>query len=331
MKLTEKPHKFHAHKGANIALIKYMGKGPNNTSLNPTLSLYLPNCHTTVKLIWQPKKSSDTFVYNSKNQQEITTSQKNRFLKHLKTIRTHYDFHQGGFSIESTNNFPMGTGIASSASSFAALTQAACDAIEYLTNSDSHQTSTKQKAALSRLGSGSSCRSFFQPWSIWEGAETRGINLPLADLIHWVVVTHASPKKVSSSTAHQRVTTSPKFKQHLQQTKIRYAQLLTAINTQNWQQIHQIVNTEWQAMHQLFNTCAQPFSYINSDTQKVINWVESCWKSTTDGPLITLDAGPNVHLLFRNNQPKILSAFIQNFSSKYLLISGTHQHLKTKI
>lgn len=318
MKTAQQLSRFTAIKGANIALIKYMGKGKNNTSLNPTCSLYLPNCHTTVSMHWSAINTIDKFVYNT----QITQPQQERFLQHIQVIRNYYNCKQGGFIVETKNNFPMGTGIASSASSFAALTQAVCDAVEKITRIA--PISNPQKASLSRLGSGSSCRSFFQPWSVWEGEQADQIDLPYTDIIHIVVVTSTAAKEVSSSQAHKRVVTSRHFHDHIAASKERYTTLIKAMHAQNWQKMYQVVNTEWKSMHQLFSSCLQPFTYISAETETIISHVETCWQSSADGPLITLDAGPNAHILFRSDQIKLIHEFIEKFSNRFRIISGTH-------
>ena len=78
-------------------------------------------------------------------------------------LQKKYDF-KDGLTLRSSNNFPTGCGIASSASGFGALTLSAIatwtgfDTLEQL---HEHGFSLDVLANLSRMGSGSSCRSFF--------------------------------------------------------------------------------------------------------------------------------------------------------------------------
>jgi len=59
----------------------------------------------------------------------------------------------------------------------------------------------------------------------------------------------------------------------------------------------------------LFPTCDKPFSYITDESTKVLNSLQDVWQSTGDGPLITMDAGPNIHLLYREDQSDLAHRF----------------------
>ena len=55
-------------------------------------------------------------------------------------------------------------------------------------------------------------------------------------------------------------------------------------------------------MHSLFETAKPPFKYKKDTTQKVLNCVKDYWKKNDEGPLVTMDAGANIHLLYRPDQ-----------------------------
>lgn len=95
--------------------------------------------------------------------------------------------------MQSCNNFPHSSGMASSASSFAALTRCAAIALSELTNKPI--PSVDEQAQLSRLGSGSSCRSFYSPWALWEDNEVKEIDLPYKELIYQGVIISNKKKK----------------------------------------------------------------------------------------------------------------------------------------
>lgn len=147
---------------SNIALIKYMGKKdevhniPDNASLSYTLNNLLSSVvlETTSgrKDFWEPLEipGAGTFI--------LSPSAQNRFLEHLARLKEYFLF-SGAFIVRSSNNFPHSSGLASSASSFAALTKCGMLALSELTNKP--LPSIEIQAQLSRLGSGSSCRSFF--------------------------------------------------------------------------------------------------------------------------------------------------------------------------
>lgn len=134
--------------------------------------------------------------------------------------------------------------------------------------------STLAQAQLSQAGSGSSCRSFYAPWALWQEDLVESIELPTA--IYCIRSSlSVMKKKVSSSEAHKRVKTSPFFILHVINGQIdNLKTLLQALDKQDWQTSHDICWREFQDMHQLFSTCSHPFSYITPDTEKVLKMLQ---------------------------------------------------------
>lgn len=267
---------------ANIALIKYMGKQPGQIPTNPSLSITVPRFTSTVTLTTAHSDHWDT--------QDWSEPAKSRFLNHLKWLKKTTDCNQC-FSISSHNHFPDTCGLASSASSFAALTHAFFLATQ-------PQMPLEEQASYSRMGSGSSCRSFLSPLALWDNTDVSAINSPI-QWRHKVIVINASKKKVSSSEAHQRVTTSPLFLNRAQRAKDRLNQLITALEHNHWEQLFLICWDEFQDMHDLFKTATPPFQYIEEATEQALKICQQFWHLHGTGPMVTLDAGPNIHLFFQ--------------------------------
>lgn len=302
-----------AHAPANIALIKYMGKDDQATNLpaNPSLSFTLNQLKSTVSLeshpgkqdFWEPLQipGMENFVLSKDGQQ--------RFLNHLAFLKNTFAYN-GGFTVRSNNNFPLSTGLASSASSFAALTQCAVEALCELTQKPLPSVVTIAK--LSRHGSGSSCRSFFSPWALWENDEVHAIDLPYPDLLHEVILVDHEIKAVSSSKAHELVKTSPLYAQRAERATQNLTELLDALRGKNWSAAYEICWREFHDMHALFNSCAQPFSYMTERSLEVLDQLQAGWQKHQDGPIITMDAGPNIHLLYRPDQKEMARVFKQD-------------------
>lgn len=299
---------------ANIALIKYMGKKQQQSNLpaNASLSYTLDNLLTTVRIQEQAGGRDSWQALRIEGNQPLELSEKaqKRFLDHLGRIKSYFDY-QGGLLVQSTNNFPHSSGLASSASSFAALTKCAVLALSELTQKPA--PSINEQAQLSRLGSGSSCRSFYAPWVLWQEDQVKTIDIAYQRLIHQVIVISNQQKEVSSSEAHKRVATSPLYAQRIDTAEQHMRDLLQAFNTQDWQLAYQICWREFQDMHQLFNTCQQPFSYISEHSQKVLSALTDFWQDKKDGPIVTMDAGPNIHLLYRSDQMDLAQLFQQEY------------------
>lgn len=310
--------KWFAKAPSNIALIKYMGKSDpeQNIPANSSISYTLPELVSYVEIesihgdadIWEPLEIPGGVIF------DLSDLGRTRFLEHLTWIKQQFEY-TGSFAVRSCNNFPMASGLASSASSFAALTIAACRALSELCEQD--EPSQEQMAIMSRNGSGSSCRSFFEPWALWTPEHVGSIELPYKKLISHVILISKEEKQVSSSSAHARIQSSPLFADRPQRANTNLENLIQALNDENWRRIYEIVWDEFIDMHQLFESSKPAFTYRNEQTEWALNELQAYWEQHGDGPVITMDAGPNIHLLFREDQAtmakQIRFEFLRNF------------------
>lgn len=311
---------------SNIALIKYMGKieGTGNKPTNGSLSYTLENLRTFVRLsLIDPKKSDqDSWkVLVRPDLEPLDLSEKGqvRFIQHLQNLKNKWGV-SGSFLIESANNFPSDCGLASSASSFAALTLAAAEMFQKLQPQPWGQDK-KILSELSRQGSGSSCRSLFSPWALWQAEYAEPMAIPLTQLHHIVVVVEDSKKEVSSSAAHKLVTTSPRFAGRPERAEIRLKDLAQALCFDDWHLARQIVWDEFMDMHRLFETSQPPFSYMNEASKQVLEDCQKFWNRWQDGPLVTMDAGANIHMLFRQEQKKSFEEHREHFKKQFKVLA----------
>jgi len=108
---------------SNIALIKYWGKKEIQIPLNTSLSFTLSNCHTECVVKYEPLKKSVIncdFKLLFEGKREISFEKKlNLFFKRIVDYCPFLlDLK---LTIETKNSFPHSSGIASSASSYSAL------------------------------------------------------------------------------------------------------------------------------------------------------------------------------------------------------------------
>ena len=337
---------------SNLALIKYMGKKTElkkkNIPLNPSLSWTLNHFLTKVSLTknqeeedrWCPYKvapfyfdsqlvylrDSKKICYRSSQNRELKTSlsteDQNKFLDFFKFLKQEF-FITGSYLINSANNFPLSIGAASSASSFSALTLATYRLAQNHSSRKEFisRLTKKDLSRLSRVGSGSSCRSFFSPWSYWVGEFAQDYSCSFEDLIHQLVVVDSSIKSVSSSGAHKQVLTSPHFKNRVLRAEKRCLHLKQALDSKNWKKIFEISWDEFVDMHQLFETSSTPFKYKQAASDSILNQLKSFWEVRGDGPIVTMDAGANIHLLYRKDQKKTRQE-IERMLAKHLILSS---------
>lgn len=309
---------FEASAPSNIALIKYMGKtdSVNNRPTNSSLSWTLNNLRTFIRIKlnpelkadqWQPLKREDLLPI------ELSEKGQKKFLDFFARLKSEFKLN-GFFEIESANNFPSDCGLASSASSFAALTMVAHKAAgaRYL---------PKELAKLSQKGSGSSCRSFFSPWSLWHEAGAEEIKFPVQELKHMVILCDETKKTVSSSQAHVQVLTSDLFKGRPERAADRLQKLITALRKpeEQWKNIFEICWNEFWDMHMLFHTSSPAFMYLNGAGFDALSQILALWHKDGDGPVVTMDAGSNIHLLFRANQADAYTKYATYFNKQFNL------------
>ena len=296
---------------SNIALIKYMGKtdAAVNRPTNASLSYTLENLRTHVTL--EPTEGADRWeALSGYRPISLSETGRTKFLAHFARMKTELGI-EGAFVIRSANTFPSDCGLASSASSFAALTLAAAELARAQGKS---VPDVATLSSLSRRGSGSSCRSFYSPWSLWrgEGGEAADLNLKLA---HAVIVVDDVKKDVSSSDAHRRVLTSDLFTGRPARAEARLDRLLGALNAGAWGEAFELCWAEFWDMHALFETSRPSFGYMSPGTLRALARVREVWRSERDGPLVTMDAGANVHLLLRPEQTARAGAWLDGFTA----------------
>ncbi|MBC7458124.1 MAG: diphosphomevalonate decarboxylase [Bdellovibrionaceae bacterium] len=310
---------------SNIALIKYMGKTDaiSNRPINVSISYTLDELKTYVRMQKVESLTADTWAaYIRADLMPIQLSEKGtrKFISFFQLLKKEFRL-QGFYQIESANNFPSDCGLASSASSFAALTKCAHEVYLNLGQSTAIKVNpytTKELSKFSQKGSGSSCRSFFSPWGLWHESGAEEIKLSLADLKHMVILCDESIKRVSSSDAHTKVLTSDLFKGRPERASLRFQELVSALRKTDasqtqWKNIFGICWNEFWDMHTLFHTAKPPFMYMNGNSQKALVDILSFWEKSDDGPLVTMDAGSNIHLLFRNNQSDLYEHYMNYF------------------
>jgi len=305
-----------------------------NLSINPSLSYTLNHFITKVEITESSKDQWSAFKKNPfKNplyttnkkisfDHQITISDQKKFLEFFIFLKKIFQI-PGHYTIYSQNNFPLAVGAASSASSFAALTQASYQLALHYSPLKNQLKNIKfsDLALLSRLGSGSSCRSFCSPWCLWDNHKIKVFKSPWKKLEHQLVLTDLQAKKTSSRKAHEIIKTSPHFKNRSKRAKKRFLLLSEAFNLKDWSQCFKISWEEFLDMHSLFETACPPLEYQTKKSKQILNFIQHFWKKNQDGPLITMDAGASVHLLYRPDQSELKNKLSQVLSD-YLVLSS---------
>ena len=280
---------------SNIAFIKYWGNRDHSLRLpaNSSLSMNLSELHTTTRVEWVAASDSDTLEINGSPAQPGALD---RVSAHLDVIRRRLGI-QSFARVSSTNNFPMGTGIASSASAFAALTLAAVSACRA-------DLPERELSALARMGSGSAARSIpagFVEWHAGDSHETSYAET-FADRDHWalvdvVAVISRTHKHTGSSAGHREADSSILQAARVADAGQRLNRVKSAIECRDFEAFADIVEADSNLMHAVMMTSKPPLFYWNPLSLRIMQSVRQ-WR-IADGLRVcyTLDAGPNVHCI----------------------------------
>lgn len=298
-------NKATARAHANIAFIKYWGNSDEFLRLpeNSSLSMNLDGLYTETTVIWDDHVKCDSLELNGQAQTGIALE---RVVKHLDHLRKRVLGVQGCARVISRNNFPMGAGIASSASSFAALTTAAISGAGV-------NLSEQELSSLARLGSGSASRSIptgFVEWFKGNSHET-SYATSIAPPEHWdlvdvIVVVSDSHKKVGSTEGHQSAHTSDLQQGRLSHVSDRLEVCKEALLKKDFAAFASVVEEDSNLMHSVMMTSRPPLFYWLPTSLEIIREVR-VWREEGLQVCYTLDAGPNVHCIcIREDVPKVI-------------------------
>jgi diphosphomevalonate decarboxylase len=106
----------------------------------------------------------------------------------------------------------------------------------------------------------------------------------------------SAAKKVSSSAAHQLVKRSPLWVGRAERAGARFEQARKALAEGDLTRLARIAWGETWEMHSLFHTAPEPFSYWQPRTIEILQWL-SAFAKEPEPPVVSMDAGPNVHLI----------------------------------
>ncbi len=290
------PLKATATAGSNIAFIKYWGVADEaiNLPLSNSISMTLADASTTTTVEWLPDPSAadDSITLDGLLLGEAAAE---RLVRHLDRLRALAGLPLRA-KVVTVNNFPMASGIASSASGFAALTVAGCAALGL-------ELDATRLSAIARRGSGSASRSLFGGFVEWERGSDDATSCAhqLAPADHWalhdvVAIVSARAKAVSSERGHSFAITSPLNDGRIASLSCALSEVRDAIAARDIRLLGPIIERDALAMHGVMMTGTPSLIYWQPETLELIHAVRH-WRAQGLPVYFTIDAGPNVHLI----------------------------------
>lgn len=283
----------------------------------------LEECRTTAYLRYRPISRHQEVSVQWRGGEEGE-----KFLPRIKEFFTKLDrlyswIGSYDWEVTTENNFPHSAGIASSASAFGALalciTTMAQKEGKELPYADFHRAAS----FLARIGSGSASRSVFPGWVLWgyfgdfpDSSDYFAIPVPdihhnFRDLHDEILVISEAEKTVSSTKGHDLMNTHPYSEIRYREATNHTRELLHALKTGDWELFSGIVRREALSLHGLMMLSNPGYLLMKPGTVQAIEIIEETVRSKGWPLAWTLDAGPNVHLLYPGNISHDISVFIR--------------------
>lgn len=278
----------------NIAFIKYWGNREDDLRLpaNGSISMNLDGLETRTRVDFDDSLFADVLKINGENPGKSATERVSRMLDEVRQLAGMQLFAR----VESHNNFPLGAGIASSASGFAALALAASQAAGL-------ELDEASLSCLARHGSGSACRSIpggFVEWKMGTGdADSLAVSIASPgywDLEDCIALLSSAPKVTGSSMGNRLAGTSPLQAARVGDAPRRLAICRDAILGRDFGTLASIVEEDSNLLHAVMMTSRPPLFYWLPETLRVMQAVKAA-RAQGLPACYTVDAGPNVHVL----------------------------------
>ncbi len=322
------PGQFTWRSPSNIAIVKYWGKYGDQLPRNPSFSFTLAAALTDTMLEFEFRENYDQnidleFFFH---QQPNEAFQK-KIVAFLERLLPIYPFlPQLSLKVYSGNSFPHSAGIASSASAMSALALCLCSLEDHLFGTLKDPAAFDQKASyLARLGSGSACRSIFPYASVWgETSALAGssneygvgaehiLHETFKDFHDDILIVSKEEKKVSSRAGHALMEGNPYAEARYTQARARLSQLMEALSSGDLPAFGKICEDEALTLHALM-MCSNPsYMLMRPQSLAIIEKVRAYREDTGHQLYFTLDAGPNVHLLYPGSIVHEVRSFIES-------------------
>lgn len=304
----------------NIALIKYWGNRDHELRIpaNGSLSMNLAGLHTQTTATFRSNLEQDVLILNNERAEGDALQRVHQVLERVRQLAGLSLFAE----VVSENNFPLGAGIASSASAFAALSLAASTAAGLSLD----QPALSQ---LARRGSGSACRSVpggFVEWTAGDSDET-SFAFSIAPPDHWaltdcIAVISREHKSIGSPLGHRLADSSPLQTARVNSAPERLDRCRQAILDRDFAALAEVAELDSNLMHAVMITSKPPILYWQPATVAVMQAVTT-WRKEGLLACYTIDAGPNVHVLCPSGQADEVKRRLQAIPGVQQVLTAT--------
>ncbi|HTT46208.1 MAG TPA: diphosphomevalonate decarboxylase [Thermoplasmata archaeon] len=284
----------------NIALVKYWGvrDREHQVPFNSSISVTLDRMRSRTTVRFDPGLGDDRVRLNG---EPATGGPRDGIVRFLDRVRTLANVTYAA-EVTSDNNFPTASGLASSASGFAALAGASTAALGL-------RLSDRQLSQLARFGSGSASRSVFGGFVEWRaGTRADGSDCysrPLYGPDHWpslvdlVLIVKGAPVKVvrSEEAMQASVATSPIYARRQAELPARSRKIRAAIGARDARRLFPLIMEECDSFREVCETTRPSLDYLTTTSRALIAEVRSVNREAGHAVAgYTHDAGAHLHV-----------------------------------
>lgn len=292
---------------SNIAIVKYWGKRDIQEPVNPSVSFSLSEAVSRTQITSTPSEDGGFSFHLEGKEVPGFHGKISKFLElamgRLPMIKNHF------LKIESSNTFPHSTGIASSASAMSALAFCLADLQQQITPKNSLDIS--EVSSLARLGSGSAARSVYGGWNLWgrlteipESSDHYAVPVPVSvdpvfqEFHDDILIVKSDKKPVSSSEGHALMNYHPYRTGRIKQAHKNTLSLIKILETGDLDGFIELAESEALSLHALMMSSTPSYTLLQPNSILLIEKIRE-FRKTKDIPVsFTMDAGPNIHLLY---------------------------------
>ncbi|QQR90902.1 MAG: diphosphomevalonate decarboxylase [Myxococcales bacterium] len=282
---------------ANIALAKYWGKSDKELNLPavPSLSLTLDAFWTETSVHFDPKLSQDSCLLNGEPARDRELARIQDLLDRVRTQMKEPCFAH----IKSKNNFPTASGLASSASGFAALAAATSKAAGLPCDFET-------LSALARQSSASAARSIYGAFvelAVGIPGDYQLAAQPLQNQKPWkicmLVASLGYERKALSSTEAMQHSkhSSPYYSAWIENAPLYYQRVREGVLKNDLQQVGEAMEQSTFAMHACMLASIPRVLFWKPATVAVLDALRALREQAQVPAWCTMDAGPHVKIL----------------------------------
>ncbi len=288
----------------NIAFVKYWGTRnekinlPFNSSLSMTLDKGVISTKTSI--VFSKKFDKDKIIVDGNELNLEEPKNKGRF-DIIEEARKKANIDAKALVV-SHNNFPKGSGLASSASAGATLAFLLNKALELNMNE-------RELSIMARKFSGSACRGIYGGIVLWhrgmsdDGTDSYSEQVlkkeEWSDLIDIIVLISEQEKKVSSKEGHvHTATTSELFRIRPEVAERHVERALDYLKNKDFHNLAEIIMRDSNSMHAVMLDSYPPIFYLNETSKEIIYRINQINEENKENiAAYTFDAGPNANII----------------------------------